>query len=485
MSSSSEPEPLPPESKMGASPILERLPDSLHKAARFLTGQGAREGYLSAVDQGVISLANFIATIILARNVSPTELGVYGVGFTALRLVRAIQEGITIQPLNTFGAAMGEDDFRKYARATTVLQVILALVSAIIVAFTGWILIRTGNDTAGPAVFSLWSAFLWWQLQEYLRRMLYTRGAVFHAVVNTAIANGTRLLLMLYWVSQGTLSGINGLEAIGIGSLFALLPGLWQTRRYLFYPKKGRPALPEVPGDTSAGNRDISAAQTPLLGVPYPTDFSLIGVWKQNWSFGRFMLGATISSWVSVEFYPVLTAGMISFAAAGAYRAIQNLVQPVQLLLRALDTFLTPRAAKTYHEQGLPALGGLLRKAYLVFGAPILGLLGLAVVLREPLLRLLYGETYLPYANGVFLMAIFYGLWFAYMPLQTVLKATQTSRPIFIANLVAIAVMFTLGIWLILSFGVYGTMLGQAVNALVVLLISWAAWRALQKTAYP
>jgi len=83
------------------------------RAVRVLSGQGAREGYLAAVDQGVISVANFAATIILARAVSPTDLGVYGVGFTALRLVRAVQEGLTIQPVNTFGASMGKEEFRR------------------------------------------------------------------------------------------------------------------------------------------------------------------------------------------------------------------------------------------------------------------------------------------------------------------------------------------------------------------------------------
>ena len=57
----------------------------------LFAGQGARQGYLAAIDQSVISLSNFAATIILARNVDPTQLGVYGVGFVTLRLVRAFQ----------------------------------------------------------------------------------------------------------------------------------------------------------------------------------------------------------------------------------------------------------------------------------------------------------------------------------------------------------------------------------------------------------
>jgi O-antigen/teichoic acid export membrane protein len=169
---------------------------------------------------------------------------------------------------------------------------------------------------------------------------------------------------------------------------------------------------------------------------------------------------------------------MISFAAAGAYRALQNLVAPIHLLLRAMDTFLTPRAARAYSQRGMPALARLMRLAYLTTGVPILGILSLAVFFAAPLLRLLYGETYVPYQDGVLLLAVFYGLMYAYWPLQSALKAARISRPIFAANLAAIGAMFSVGVWMIQRWDVYGTIAGQALNALIVNVVLWTAWRA-------
>jgi O-antigen/teichoic acid export membrane protein len=393
----------------------------------------------------LISLANFLATLILARNVTPTQLGVYGVGFTTLRLVRAIQEGITIQPLNTFGAAMDDQSFKQYATSTSLIQILLALAGAASVALAGWVATDIGNTTAGPTLFALWSNILWWQLQEYVRRMMYTRGQVFNATMNTLLANVVRIGLMIWWASQARLDGVSGLYAIAMGSLVALVPGLWQTRPYW--------------------SRHFT---------------SLRQTWRQNWGFGRWMLGSMIANWVSIEFYPILTAGMISFAATGAYRALQNLVAPVQLLLRATDTFLTPRAARAYHLNGQPALARLVHRSYLVTGIPILGFLSIIVLFPAPILELLYGETYLEYSQGIYLMAAFYALMYAYWPLQTAFKAARISRPIFIANLAAILAMFTVGIWMIQRWGVYGTMAGQALNALIVLGVLWTAWRGMQ-----
>jgi O-antigen/teichoic acid export membrane protein len=276
--------------------------------------------------------------------------------------------------------------------------------------------------------------------------MLYTRGMVPAALLNTLLANLVRLGIMLWWVRQGTLSGIHGLDAIAWGSLVALIPGVWATRRYLA--------------------RDFHGLKQ---------------TWHRNWSLGRWIMGSSLAGWVAVEFYPVLTAGMISFAAAGAYRALQNIVAPIHLLLRATDTFLTPRAARLYDQNGRSGLYRTLRLIYLVAGFPILGVLVIAMLFPAPLLRLLYGETYVAYSSSMVLMALFYALLFAYFPLQAALKAARQTRPIFAANLAAIAAMFTIGIWAILRWGVAGTIAGQALNALIVTLVLWGAWIRLSR----
>jgi len=435
------PKPIPESSLSGTSSQINAL-------IGLLSGQGAREGYLAGLDQAVISLSNFLATVILARQVSPTELGVYGVGFITLRLVRAVQEGFVVQPLSVFGAALDDRSFRHYATSTSLIQLLLAAASSLAVATCGWLLTVTGNDVAGPTLFGLWFALLGWQLHEYARRMLYTRGAVLSALLNSILANLLRLSLMAYWGSHDGLSGLAGLDAIAWGALGGLGLALWSTRNYW--------------------SRDLSGLRE---------------TWMRNWSFGRWVIGGTIANWLAVEFYPVLTAGMISFAAAGAYRALQNLVAPIHMLLRATDTFLTPRGARLFQKNGWGAVSRSMRLIYAIAGIPVLGLLALAVLFPESLLRLLYGETYLPYAGGMALMAVFYALWFSYWPLQTALKAVRQSRPIFIANLTATFSMFTIGIWAIQRWGVYGTIGGQALNSLVVSAILWASWLHFRREA--
>jgi O-antigen/teichoic acid export membrane protein len=409
-----------------------------------MLGAGARSGYRSAFDQATISLTNFAASLILARNVSPTQFGVYGVGFILVHLFDAFQEGLLIQPLNTFGAALGLAEFKRYASLSFLFQLGMVALFSILAALAGWVLILTGNDTAGPTVLALSWMVITWQLQEFLRRLFYTRGELNKAIANTAFTSLVRIGALAWLALNTTMTGISGLNAIAIGALAGTLLGLWQGRAYW--------------------TRDLPPARELLV---------------RDLKFGRWVTGGTVASWTTLELYPVLAAWITSFASAGAYRAIQNLVAPVHMLLRATDTFLVPRTAKQFVEDGHESLHRSINLTYFFIGIPIVGLLVLVSIFAEPLLRLLYGETYVAYANGVPIMALFYFFWYLYWPLQVGFKAVRQTRPIFVANLLAILSMLTVGIGLIFRYDVYGTLAGQALNALIVAVVLWLAWWAM------
>jgi len=118
----------------------------------------------------------------------------------------------------------------------------------------------------------------------------------------------------------------------------------------------------------------------------------------------------------------------------------------------------------------------MVRQMFLVTGPPVALVLVVAVAFAEPILRLLYGETYIAYASGMRLMAIFYALWYSFWPIQSALKALEKTRPIFFAGIAALIAMATVGVWAILRWGVYGTIVGQALSALILSVVLWATW---------
>ncbi|HET7010573.1 MAG TPA: oligosaccharide flippase family protein [Anaerolineales bacterium] len=411
-------------------------------ALRLLSGDVALKGYLSGLDQALISLTNFATTILLARALSPTQFGAYGVGFILTRLARAFQEGLVVQPMTSMAPSMEESPRRAYLTASGGHQVVLAAVGALGCVIVGGILTSLGNNVAGPTLFALWCPILLAQPQEFLRRVFYTLNRVNLAVLSTLVSGVSQLAFLAWALRAGADSGTVGLYAIGWSSGVALFLGLIQTRRLWT-----------------------------LQGI------DLLATWRRNWSFGRWMLGGTAANWIAIEVYPILTAGLINFAATGAYRALQNVVAPIHSLLRAVDTYFTPRLADRRRVAGPAGVVHMLRRMFLVTGLPVAAVLIAALVFTEPLLQVLYGSTYQQYAGGMRLMVVFYALLYSYWPLQSALKALQRPRAIFIANMVALFSMATIGIWAILRWGVYGTIAGQALNAGIISILLWAAWR--------
>jgi len=413
----------------------------IRKALDLMNTKLANNGKFAAVDQAVISISNFSASLLLTALVSPTELGTYVLGFLAIYFVRAVQNGVIIQPLNTYGASKTEADFKGYFTAAAVHQLILSTLSAGGAAVLGWFLTKLGNDTLGPTVFALWFSFFTWQLQEFLRRTFYTRGKVLNAVWISLSANLVRLGFILLLSRMSSINGLAGLHAIGWGSLVASILGLWLARGYI-----------------------SSEFHNPLTA------------WRENWRFGHWILGASLTDWVVVDLYPILMAGMISFAATGVYQTLQNLVAPIHVLLRAIDTFVTPVLARIFDQKGIQSVQKRLGVVYLLAGIPVAALLVLVLIFTPQLLFLLKGDTYLPYANGIYLMAIFYLFLYINRPLQMAFRSIRQGKQVFIANLLAMLSMFSVGIWMIRRWGLYGAIGGQALNAVIISLVLVIAW---------
>ena len=109
----------------------------------MIIGGTARKGFFSAVDQAIISLANFLASVYLARQLEPTEFGVYSVGFLLLYLARAIHQGLVIQPVSALGAVMDHNGYRRYASSSALMMILLAVLMSGGTALVGWALTRT------------------------------------------------------------------------------------------------------------------------------------------------------------------------------------------------------------------------------------------------------------------------------------------------------------------------------------------------------
>ena len=73
--------------------------DNLGHASRRLSGMVEMKGFWAIVDQGVVSLGNFLMTIILARSFSLEVYGIWTVLFGFILLLNVIHYSLIVYPL--------------------------------------------------------------------------------------------------------------------------------------------------------------------------------------------------------------------------------------------------------------------------------------------------------------------------------------------------------------------------------------------------
>ena len=125
------------------------LPNLAH--VRWLTGVGA----WAVADQALVSIANFLFAILLARWLDPGEYGAFAAGYALLWFAWAFYKGLLLDPAMVFSTTRFGDDVKRYHSVLLLLHILLSLPLALAFIATG----ATAHLLGGKA-----AAFPWLSL---------------------------------------------------------------------------------------------------------------------------------------------------------------------------------------------------------------------------------------------------------------------------------------------------------------------------------
>lgn len=408
-----------------------------------------QRGFWGLCDQALISASNFMTTVVLARNLDRTDFGAFALVYAAIVFANSVQSALVTQPHNILGATRGGDDYRRYTTITAMSQLCLAALMALI-ALLSAVIAREAAWGIAPLLFPLVPAIVAWQLQEFVRRVLYTEGRLRAAMANDAVSYGTQAVAMVTLGRLGYLTGGRALAIVALTSAVAAAFGLWQIKDSL--SRRGVWASAREHGFT------------------------------ENWRFGKWLFGAALALWVSGQLYPVLVGGLVSIAEAGTMRAVVTILGPTHILLIAMDTALAPAAARAYAERGQPGLQFFLKRVVMIT-APVMGAYCLLIALfAAPILVALYGEQDRRYGWLLACIAFSYALSYLRSPVVIALEARRASAPIFQAHLWSSLVVLTAGVAAVRLLGLFGAALGTIANSLILSLFLWRRYRRIVAT---
>lgn len=419
-------------------------PPSPAPAQRARRGTRRKDAWAVA-DQALISATNFLTMVLVARGLgSPAEFGTFTLVYSALLFANILQVALVTQPHNVLGTARAGREYALYTTSCGVAQLLLVLGEGVI-ALLAWQVAWQARWPAAGMLLALAPAIVAWQLQEFVRRVMYTEGRHAAAFANDLISYGGQTCLIAgLWLldslqARGTLlthahwlSGAHALYVLAGTSAVAAAVGIWQIRR--------------------------SLSRT----------FTLSAV-RENWHFGKWLAGAEVLTWCSsLHMYLYLAALIVGTAASGDLKAAQVLFGPTRVLAYYLDTVLPIKFARTLASGGDVAMHQKLLRVLTRVAAPLAAYcLGVALLAR-PLLRLTFGAQYTGAAMVLVLYSGYALLTYLQMIVAAALKAKRQTRLIFLGSVWGVVVALAASWALVMTFGTNGVLLAMMVTAVVV-----------------
>lgn len=390
-------------------------------------------------DQALISGANFFLMVLLARQLGAADFGHFVLAYTVLMFANSIQSALFTQPHNVLGATREGMDYRRYTTATALTQAGFGGVTGLVIGMIAIGALWFRYDM-GWMLLALTPASVTWQLHEFVRRVLFTRSAAVTVLVLDVIAYGGQIALLLVLWQMDRLTATSALLAIAAASGCGLGAGLWQIRGH-------------------------------LGGAP--TSQSIRATFRENWVFGRWLLGSAVAYWLSTQLYPILTAGFVGVAATGGLRAAQTLLGPTHILLKGIESMGPSRGARAYETGGTNALRHSLQALAVPGGIAMVAYCGTVAIFAGPLVRLLLGDGYESYAWLVRVFALYYVFSFLNAVASIALRSMGITAPMFLAQGASAAVVLTLGVAAVYTFGLVGSAAGVVMSGAMLAAILW------------
>jgi O-antigen/teichoic acid export membrane protein len=329
--------------------------------------------YWSLADQLLVSGCNFIVGIVLARTLGVEAFGAYVIAQMYLLYANTFQASLVVSPMMTVVPA-GQTPAvrRRLIRGFLGFTLLVMLFTGLGVEVIAWLIGYVSPHLGvGKLALPLAAAMGAFQLQDWVRRALYVQSDNRQVFLIDVIAYGGQLAALL-----------------GISAQIEMHPdiALW----------------------VMATCFALSAIPTIAYAKLWPDFVSTWTIIRTHWRSSRDLFTTWQLQWLGSQGVILLGTGVVGPQAAGAIRAAQNLLGPVNVLLQWMDNVVPVRAALQLKVWGRGALVTYLGRIAWV-GILVLSLLALVLVLvDEPLIVFLYGEAYRPFAVLVVLQALYY-----------------------------------------------------------------------------
>jgi O-antigen/teichoic acid export membrane protein len=360
-------------------------------------------------------------------------------GWSIVLFAVGLQTSLILTPFTVYSPRYAPQSRAFYSGSTLIYQLVLSGLATVLLSVMGLALHWAGGPqglTGVMWVLAVSIAFL--LLREFARGDSFARLRVGVALVvdsGVAICQIGGLLILVH---GGRMSAESALCVTGIASGIAGLSWLIFSRRdFAIHPQQ------------------------------------IIGDFKNNWFFGRWVFASGCLYSASVDIYPWLLAISYGTSAAGIWGVCRSTVALANPVLFGYQNYIGPKIAHSYVQaKGLPLLTSIRRDCLIVclLLAPVVPFLFL---FGDRFVAVLYGRSYA--GNGAVISVLACGLLLsaATFSLSRGLFVLERASADFAVNSMALFVALSMGSWLVWSLGPLGAAIGLLTASVAGFVIRW------------
>ena len=399
-------------------------------------------------DQGLVSGANFITNVLLARAFGIREYGVFALAWIAVLFANSLQYALIVIPMVSVGPKQETEERPSYYGSVLLQEIVFALLAAMIM----FISVRLSTTYfpqwgVGHLALPLSGATLAYLLQDFIRRYFFCTGQSKRALVTDVVGYLTQLPIV-FWIvySHGAkLSNVLWIiAATSFAGFFACMP--WYE-----------------PITLNAR--------------------SFRRIFLRHWRISRWLAPTAFMQWGAGNLFLLAAPVYYGAAASAALRAALNIVAVANVWLLGLDNVVPAQAARLMRLEGVAGMLRYIKGIFLQWGGVTLVFSTLVACFPSFLLRLSYGTKYLSDVPVLRLYGLLYVFLVISVPLRAGLQALEYTAPIFWAYPAMIAFSGALAGPFARRLGLNGVLLGMCgVQLIFQSVVGIAFWLRVRHT---
>jgi O-antigen/teichoic acid export membrane protein len=396
-------------------------------------------------DQGLVSGANFLLNILLARTISTDQYGAFSIGFSIFLFLSGFLNALIFEPMSVLAPKNPQWEIKNYLEnlilwnfcLTGGFGIILLAANSI---FPG--LLGGDHSTLIGVAISTPFILLFW----LLRRACYLESRSSLALQGSAIYCLTLLVGFYLLLSMNRISSFSVFILFGLSSTITSIYYWLRINHY----------------------HSLSQSKFTLMKNIIPA----------HWNYGKWVTGSAFVSWLSNLVLLPLIGMMIGLSQAGIFRAMQNTVTPLQQTLTAISLLFLPRlSARKYTFPSNDSKSVKLMVAGILSIALIY--VGLICIFNRQVVMFLYNQKsdFLQYYWLIYFLGVYSMLDACGLGAGLILRASKKPQSIFFAQTGAAIVLISASLILIPNFLLKGAAIALVISSIISLVITMLFFR--------